>query len=736
MLGRKYLTILPVLALFPGLVSPAVAHSAPGAISATVTANSFSPVLQGDEWQVDGESLLQLLAPDALGASPGAGERASGQLTGEVSLPPLTARGWRLQPQTWAAYRLAGEPGVIVEVTGKVADAAGVEGSAAFAFVPAGAAGRRVYGRVEHAGQAIRLAEETPGQVLVTSAPPESTPSAASAPLVPEEEIPATTPLAGSRGAPGESAEAPVADVLIVYSDNIARPKMLQTLPQWVAESNGALEKSGIALRLNLLAIEPVDYRQHQGKEGLYRDIHLLWEGRGSLAKAHALRDAVGADIVVMIVPIAINVGGLSYVPHATGLPDYALAVVPLSTGAHNFLHEVGHTLGTQHDRETAGDNPFPFPYSFGHKVLGVARTVMALDCEEVTPCPSRMQFSNPDIDFLGHPGVPSGTAEANNARSINEMARVITRYRARSLRLEGRSRFDTAVAVSRHLGEQVEQSDTVVLVSAAHLPDAVSAAPLATKLGAPLLYAETKSLPGQTAAELQRLRPRRVIVVGGELAISTQTVTEVSRLVGPAATIERISGSNRYRTSLAVARYGWPAGSNSAFLVSGLDYAGALAAGTAAGRADIPLLLVNGSARSLPSEVSDFLQVGTASGNVYLVGDPTKMSADIEGELQAHKTTVRYAGGTEAEVAAQIAADHDGGGPVVIANGTRLVDALPSAVLAARLNGPLVYATKTCIPAPSQGVLTRHGPRQRILIGGVLSLDEQVQLGATCPGS
>lgn len=190
MLGRKYLTILPVLALFPGLVSPAVAHSAPGAISATVTANSFSPVLQGDEWQVDGESLLQLLAPDALGASPGAGERASGQLTGEVSLPPLTARGWRLQPQTWAAYRLAGEPGVIVEVTGKVADAAGVEGSAAFAFVPAGAAGRRVYGRVEHAGQAIRLAEETPGQVLVTSAPPESTPSAVSAPWCPRKKFP------------------------------------------------------------------------------------------------------------------------------------------------------------------------------------------------------------------------------------------------------------------------------------------------------------------------------------------------------------------------------------------------------------------------------------------------------------------------------------------------------------------------------------------------------------------
>ena len=81
---------------------------------------------------------------------------------------------------------------------------------------------------------------------------------------------------------------------------------------------------------------------------------------------------------------------------------------------------------------------------------------------------------------------------------------------------LAGGDRYATAVAISAwrfHPGVPA-----AVVASGANFPDALAGGPLAARLGAPiLLLPPTDDIPAGVAAELQRLAPARIVVLGGE---------------------------------------------------------------------------------------------------------------------------------------------------------------------------------------------------------------------------
>lgn len=103
-----------------------------------------------------------------------------------------------------------------------------------------------------------------------------------------------------------------------------------------------------------------------------------------------------------------------------------------------SFIHELGHNIGSQHDREAAegGDGALDsedygiFTYSFGLKTVAGAGnffTVMAYGDEGQT---SYRVFSNPRITFCG--GRSCGTTQfEDNARSIGQAAPLIAQFRA-----------------------------------------------------------------------------------------------------------------------------------------------------------------------------------------------------------------------------------------------------------------------------------------------------------------
>ena len=93
-----------------------------------------------------------------------------------------------------------------------------------------------------------------------------------------------------------------------------------------------------------------------------------------------------------------------------------------------------------------------------------------------------------------------------------------------------GANRFATAAAVA----ERTFPSDvgTVYVATGARYPDALAAVPVGAVQSAPLLLVQPDSIPAETAAELRRLSPTRIVVLGGEAAVSAQVQAQLSAFV------------------------------------------------------------------------------------------------------------------------------------------------------------------------------------------------------------
>ena len=60
-----------------------------------------------------------------------------------------------------------------------------------------------------------------------------------------------------------------------------------------------------------------------------------------------------------------------------------------------------------------------------------------------------------------------------------------------------------------------------VFIATGTRFPDALTGAPVAGKLGAPLLLTDPNTLPPVIAAELTRLKPAKIVILGGPGAVS-----------------------------------------------------------------------------------------------------------------------------------------------------------------------------------------------------------------------
>jgi hypothetical protein len=82
---------------------------------------------------------------------------------------------------------------------------------------------------------------------------------------------------------------------------------------------------------------------------------------------------------------------------------------------------------------------------------------------------------------------------------------------------------------------------------------DALSGSVLAASENAPLLLVTPNALPDATRTELVRLKPHRVVLLGGDSAISAAVADEIASVTG--VTPERLSGADRYQTATAISK-------------------------------------------------------------------------------------------------------------------------------------------------------------------------------------
>ena len=157
------------------------------------------------------------------------------------------------------------------------------------------------------------------------------------------------------------------------------------------------------------------------------------------------------------------------------------------------------------------------------------------------------------------------------------------------AVRLGGQSRYETAVSAAKQFAPGI---DTVYVASGQDFPDAISASAAAGTREAPLLLTKKDSLPQSVSAELRRLSPKKIVIVGGTGVISSRVQTDLRRV----APTERVSGSNRYLTSTRLAKTQYPGGATHAIIATGRDFPDALAASPAAALMESPVLLVDGN--------------------------------------------------------------------------------------------------------------------------------------------
>lgn len=85
--------------------------------------------------------------------------------------------------------------------------------------------------------------------------------------------------------------------------------------------------------------------------------------------------------------------------------------------------------------------------------------------------------------------------------------------------RLSGTDRFDASAAISRE--NFFVPVPVVYIANGLKFPDALSGAPVAGGSGAPVLLVTTDGIPSAVAAELNRLDPERIVILGGVASVS-----------------------------------------------------------------------------------------------------------------------------------------------------------------------------------------------------------------------
>lgn len=114
--------------------------------------------------------------------------------------------------------------------------------------------------------------------------------------------------------------------------------------------------------------------------------------------------------------------------------------------------------------------------------------------------------------------------------------------------RISGKDRITTSVEISK---SAYTTSENVVLASGFNFADALSAGQLASALNAPLLLSSQDKLDSQTKNEINRLKAKKVFVVGGDNAISKTGID--TTLKSEKIDVTRLEGQDRYSTSQKV---------------------------------------------------------------------------------------------------------------------------------------------------------------------------------------
>lgn len=250
---------------------------------------------------------------------------------------------------------------------------------------------------------------------------------------------------------------------------------------------------------------------------------------------------------------------------------------------------------------------------------------------------------------------VPAGAP----AEGDDPSGSIYTTRTPRWVRLWGNTALDTMRAIVRADGVFKDgRRGTVVVATADGYRDALAATALAGRLDAPVLITPKGKLASQTKAELQRLKPSKVIVIGGEAVISKNCFTQIKAVCSNTV---RVSGKTGSATAVAAYKAGsnW---SSTCIISTSNSFKDALSIAPYAYAMGAPIFLVEPNKTSWKRTLSDTTLRAIDAGNftrAIIVGGDKAVPESVEQQIwygTAVSDIRRLSGNNALETSAAIA--------------------------------------------------------------------------------
>jgi putative cell wall-binding protein len=271
---------------------------------------------------------------------------------------------------------------------------------------------------------------------------------------------------------------------------------------------------------------------------------------------------------------------------------------------------------------------------------------------------------------------------------------------------------------------------DVAYIATGENFPDALSAAPIAGITKSPVLLTRGAFLPAAISAELGRLKPRKIVVLGSDGVVSERVRESLKALTS--GSVERWYGPDRYASSADFSRRSFTTGVDVAYVATGDDFPDALSAAPAAGVTGGPILLTRSD--RVPAPIAT--ELGRLKPKrIVVLGSAGVVTAEVQSRLEAFTTgsVDRWSGSDRFASAGDFSSNTFAPGVDVayIATGYDFPDALSAAPIAGMTRGPVLLARPSSLPPATSAELTRLRPRKIVVLGsdGVVSTGVETQL-------
>ncbi|MDV9763714.1 cell wall-binding protein Cwp20 [Clostridioides difficile] len=254
---------------------------------------------------------------------------------------------------------------------------------------------------------------------------------------------------------------------------------------------------------------------------------------------------------------------------------------------------------------------------------------------------------------------------------------------------LTGTDRYETSIKISQAGWGTAENA---VLINDSAIADALAATPFAYKKNAPILLTGSSQINEKTLAELKRLKVKNVYVVGGEASINEKSLDTIK---SNNISVSRISGSDRYQTSMNIAKeLNNISNISKISVVNGeKGLADAVSIGAVSAQNDMPIILTNENSNI--TEINNLFK-NKKIDKSYVIGGEYTVSKNIENKLQNPQ---RISGSTRNETNAKVIKEFYKDSKIdnlyVAKNGMNkqddLIDGLSVGVLAGKTKSPVM---------------------------------------------